>query len=80
LHLASPLYPPVKPKFYEQIAGNAELHDLLSNVNKEGFLIEIVFASFTYHEIYFNTASFVLFTSFQVSEFFGYCTFSDFLH
>jgi len=50
----------MKPNFYEQTAGNAELHDLLSNVNKKVFFVSNILASFTSHESYFNTVNFIL--------------------
>jgi hypothetical protein len=70
----------MKPNFYEQTAGNAELHDLLANVNKKSFFfVSNILASFTSHESYFNTANFIL-LHFTVSKFFGYFTLSDLLH
>jgi len=78
--VASPLYPLVKPKFYEQTTGNDELHDLLSDVNKKCFFVSIILTSFTSHESYFNTANFIFFYVFSVSKFFGYFTLSDLLH
>lgn len=63
--VAAPLYPLIKPKFYEQTAGNAEMHDLFSNVNKKVFFISIILASFTSDESYFNTANLILFMSFH---------------